>query len=342
MSFHCRTNVPKTAQEACYDKTSISLKLKTNRELVYDTYPLGVEDGKCSCFNRLPDSIEFLEFYPNIPTIDAIYSEKYEKVDNRQKTTSDKQTTKGFSNTPDKNGNTVGPGTYDDDQVIEKSHDVPRVHLLLDDGFSAYSHCKSSTNVDGYDLFDECSRGCNEGWSDINCRKRDIPFNESQCRCTMKHVQFDIRIHDIGPRTVCACPYPMYKTSDNECRRINALDRFRIKLNETLDISARLDIRNFVKTCSEYDGEASHITLPMCVNCQDMQLKSKYVIIMQSEERSTTTRLAFGSIDVYEAGCHINNGNCGEDLVCVESVDEIKCVPTQRRTISVTTSVTLG
>ncbi|ESO08296.1 hypothetical protein HELRODRAFT_184072 [Helobdella robusta] len=82
--------------------------------------------------------------------------------------------------------------------------------------------------------------------------------------------------------------------------KLDNLDRFHIKLNLTLRKIRNKDIRNLIETCAQYPGQALHITWPMCVDCLDFELESRYVFLHLSNERYERT-LFFMFMEVYEA-----------------------------------------
>ncbi|ESO08295.1 hypothetical protein HELRODRAFT_184071 [Helobdella robusta] len=94
-----------------------------------------------------------------------------------------------------------------------------RLLMYLDDGISSYSHCKDYNDYD-YHLTNKCpSLLCKNGWKGKDCRTRDCSVNNGDCGRSMKCEEVNIGMGDVGWRSVCSCPYLMYKTALNKCQR---------------------------------------------------------------------------------------------------------------------------
>ncbi|ESO02491.1 hypothetical protein HELRODRAFT_161766 [Helobdella robusta] len=91
----------------------------------------------------------------------------------------------------------------------------------------------------------------------------------------------------------------------------NRMDKFVVRLNETFDTTSKNDIRNQTNLCGYGPEKAIQSGNPMVVFCEDFTIFSQFVIIQQSDERLHEGVTALAELEVFEVGCDLFNGRCG-------------------------------
>ncbi|ESO02432.1 hypothetical protein HELRODRAFT_161703 [Helobdella robusta] len=103
---------------------------------------------------------------------------------------------------------------------------------------------------------------------------------------------------------------------------LKRMDKFVVRLNETFDVSNREDIRDKVNLCGFGPEEAIQGGNPMIVVCENFTILTRFVFIQPSDERMKDHHTALAELEVFEAGCDLFNGRCGEVEPCREEKKE--------------------
>ncbi|ESO10342.1 hypothetical protein HELRODRAFT_183713 [Helobdella robusta] len=98
---------------------------------------------------------------------------------------------------------------------------------------------------------------------------------------------------------------------------VGRMDRFVVRLNETLDTTSKNDLRTQTNLCGYGPEKAIQSGNPMVVLCEDFTIFSQFVIIQQSDERLHEGVTSLAELEVFEAGCDLLNGRC-KNQTCVE------------------------
>ncbi|ESO02533.1 hypothetical protein HELRODRAFT_161814 [Helobdella robusta] len=102
--------------------------------------------------------------------------------------------------------------------------------------------------------------------------------------------------------------------------RINSVHRmnwFVVRLNETLNTTSKDDISNQTNLCGYGPEIALQSGNPIVVFCENFTIFSQFVIIQQSDEKLHENFAALAELEVFEAGCDLSNGGCGNEM-CTE------------------------
>ncbi|ESN92374.1 hypothetical protein HELRODRAFT_181419 [Helobdella robusta] len=102
--------------------------------------------------------------------------------------------------------------------------------------------------------------------------------------------------------------YKRYCASQKECDEMNG---FVVSLNVTFDTNSRTDIRRHVKLCGRATNESTLLGITITVTCESF-FPSKFVIIQQADDLFWLGSTAVAELEVYEAGCDVDNGKCGK------------------------------
>ncbi|ESO00092.1 hypothetical protein HELRODRAFT_176402 [Helobdella robusta] len=106
--------------------------------------------------------------------------------------------------------------------------------------------------------------------------------------------------------------------SEAECR---ALEKFIIRLNKSFE-PFKGDFSSFLDTCGHGPSQVLQGGNPMVVICENFALRSRYVIIQQSDTSTDFGKLAVAELEVYEVGCDILNGRCKKSQKCMDIVEQ--------------------
>ncbi|ESO00042.1 hypothetical protein HELRODRAFT_176350 [Helobdella robusta] len=105
------------------------------------------------------------------------------------------------------------------------------------------------------------------------------------------------------------------------------LDKFVVRLSQTFDTDTRTDVRNLLKICGHGPEKAIQAGNPMTVICEDFQLRSRYVILQQSDEKFSRDDFSVAELEVYEVSCDVLNGRCEQmcNLFIQENIHFVRC-----------------
>ncbi|ESO11104.1 hypothetical protein HELRODRAFT_183486 [Helobdella robusta] len=104
----------------------------------------------------------------------------------------------------------------------------------------------------------------------------------------------------------------IYDAAHDNTNAVERMVKFVIRLGRQFDISAKSDMRDELETCGMGPDKKELAGIAMNILCADFTLLSQFVVIQQAHHK-----LAVAELEVYEAGCDIMNGRCGEKK-CVE------------------------
>ncbi|ESN99974.1 hypothetical protein HELRODRAFT_176275 [Helobdella robusta] len=100
-------------------------------------------------------------------------------------------------------------------------------------------------------------------------------------------------------------------------KMFNRANKLAVKLNESFNVETKVDARNALKLCGYGpDQQAIRGSQPLIVICNNFTLLSRFVIIEPSDTASS--KMALEGFEVYEVGCDLLNGRCGQERKCTE------------------------
>ncbi|ESO02466.1 hypothetical protein HELRODRAFT_161738 [Helobdella robusta] len=177
-------------------------------------------------------------------------------------------------------------------------------------GVSTYSHCRNKNNG-SYEITANCPDGCDPGWRGDSCRERDCSSGGGDCPVEMECIESTVN----GNKYVeCVCPPGKVRNKWYQCEVF--------RLNETFDVSIREDIRDKVNLCGFGPEKGIQGGNPMIVVCENFTILTRFVFIQPSDERMKDHHTALAELEVFEAGCDLFNGRCGEVESCREEKKE--------------------
>ncbi|ESO02489.1 hypothetical protein HELRODRAFT_161763 [Helobdella robusta] len=109
-----------------------------------------------------------------------------------------------------------------------------------------------------------------------------------------------------------------YNRISQKTEFLERLDKFVVRLNETFDVSNREDIRDKVNLCGYGPEKAIQGGNPMIVFCENFTILTRFVFIQPSDKGMEDGHSALAELEVFEAGCDLFNGRCGEVEPCRE------------------------
>ncbi|ESO02520.1 hypothetical protein HELRODRAFT_161801 [Helobdella robusta] len=106
---------------------------------------------------------------------------------------------------------------------------------------------------------------------------------------------------------------------------LSQMDKFVVRLNETLNTTSQDDIRNQTNLCGYGPENALQDGYPMIVLCKNSSLFSQFVIIQQSDEKMHQGVTSLAELEVFEVGCgcDIFNEEC-EKPKCTEVIEMVQ------------------